>query len=971
MATATVTLGLAVTTATFSNLPSSLPSGTVGVPYGPVTFIASGGTAPYTFSANNTLPNGLIISVGGGVLSGTPVPGSQGTYAPSFGVKDANGISAATGPIPLAINPALIIQSLQITSLIPNSAVAGGPTFTLRVNGAGFGSGAVVQWNGSPLSTSFVSATQLTATVPASLITGAGTVTITVVSAGLTSNGLIFIISGAFLSFCDLNGDGVVNSIDVQLAGNQALGIAPCTNGDLNRDGVCNVLDVQLVTNAALGLGCRVGPGGPTTINSLTPAMVNAGSQRFTLTVDGTDFFQGGTQAAVVLWNGSPLATTFIDATQFAAQLTASVPANLISTAGTATVTVISGGMTSNGASVTIAAGLAISSLSPSPTTAGGPTFTLTVNGTGFALGAVVQWNGSPLSTTFVSSTQLTASVPGSLITTAGTATVTVTSGGVTSSGSTFTIAAGPVISTLSPTATTAGGLTFTLTVNGTGFASGAVVQWNGSPLSTSFVSATQLTATVPSSLIITAGTATVTVVSGGATSIGSTFTIAAGPVISTLSPNSTAAGGPAFTLTVNGTGFASGAVVQWNGSPLSTTFVSSTQLTASVPASLIAAQGTATVTVTSGSVTSNGLSLTIANGLVISSLSPNAATAGGPTFTLTVNGTGFGSGAVVQWNGSPLSTTFVSATQLTASVPASLITTAGTATVAVTSGGVTSSGSTFTIASAVTLAIIATSLPRGLINVPYPATALQAQGGTGPYRWTAAGLPVGLTLNAAGVFSGTPTTAGTSNVTITVTDTLGQSSPPANFTLTIAPPITISALSLGTVSASADQHTVVLSLSNPPPSQITGTLSLDFALDPSVTNVPSGYRDPAAVFSNGQTSLAFTVDANSNLANMFDHFTTVRSGYGPGGRSDNHPRKCPNFKCHAAGAQLQGATVTVPFNGLDQTQWFGTPGSRQYGGNVFLQIPFAYTGDPAALGSVTVTLTNSKGPSAPVSGGR
>jgi hypothetical protein len=62
--------------------------------------------------------------------------------------------------------------------------------------------------------------------------------------------------------------------------------------------------------------------------------------------------------------------------------------------------------------------------------------------------------------------------------------------------------------------------------------------------------------------------------------------------------PGSTAPGGASFTLTVNGAGFVSASVVKWNGTALTTTFVSSAQLTAAVPAGNIAAAGTATITV-------------------------------------------------------------------------------------------------------------------------------------------------------------------------------------------------------------------------------------------------------------------------------------------------------------------------------------------------------------------------------------
>ena len=73
------------------------------------------------------------------------------------------------------------------------------------------------------------------------------------------------------------------------------------------------------------------------------------------------------------------------------------------------------------------------------------------------------------------------------------------------------------------------------------------------------------------------------------------------------LFPGQKAPGSPAFTLTVYGSGFSADAVVNWNGSPLATTFKTSEELQASVPASNVAKAQTAFVTVTNGSgVTSN-----------------------------------------------------------------------------------------------------------------------------------------------------------------------------------------------------------------------------------------------------------------------------------------------------------------------------------------------------------------------------
>jgi len=64
-------------------------------------------------------------------------------------------------------------------------------------------------------------------------------------------------------SACDLNSDGSVNAVDVQLVIDQVLGTLACTNGDLDGDGRCDVADVQRIVNAVLGGGCIVGSGTP------------------------------------------------------------------------------------------------------------------------------------------------------------------------------------------------------------------------------------------------------------------------------------------------------------------------------------------------------------------------------------------------------------------------------------------------------------------------------------------------------------------------------------------------------------------------------------------------------------------------------------------------------------------------------------------------------------------------------------
>jgi hypothetical protein len=89
--------------------------------------------------------------------------------------------------------------------------------------------------------------------------------------------------------------------------------------------------------------------------------------------------------------------------------------------------------------------------------------------------------------------------------------------------------------------------------------------------------------------------------ITGASTSIKVSAAVPPSPVPFANQPLSPAAGAPGtagFTLTVNGTGFVSGSNVNWNGSALTTTFVSDSKLTANVLASDIATASTASVTV-------------------------------------------------------------------------------------------------------------------------------------------------------------------------------------------------------------------------------------------------------------------------------------------------------------------------------------------------------------------------------------
>lgn len=266
-----------------------------------------------------------------------------------------------------------------------------------------------------------------------------------------------------------------------------------------------------------------------------------------------------------------------------------------------------------------------------------------------------------------------------------------------------------PVASLLTPSTVVAGSAGFTLTVSGTNFAPASSVLWNGQARATTYVSDTTLTAQINASDVASIGSSYVSVsnaASGGGVSYTVPFSATAPvPVLASLSPASAAVGGSAYTMTVNGSGFDTTAEASWNGSLHQTTYVSASKLTVLVAAADIAAAGTFPVTVSNQWGTgpaSNALNVTVATApLALSALVPAFVAAGGPGYVETVIGTGFDATSVVQWNGSPRTTTFVSTTQLKAQVSAADIAAVGTASLKVVNTGVnagTSGAQTLTL---------------------------------------------------------------------------------------------------------------------------------------------------------------------------------------------------------------------------------------------------------------------------------
>ena len=185
-----------------------------------------------------------------------------------------------------------------ITTISPNSAVAGGAAFTLTINGTNFVASSMVKFGGSAPATTFVNSTQLTAAIPAASIASTGTPAVTVTN--------------------------------------------PAPGG-----GTSNAINFTVTSSAST----------VPTISFLSPSCVPAGEQFVDsvdnqLTVVGQNFVPG----SVVRWNGSDRPTAFDENVVLTAQISASD----IAAAGTAAVTVFNpgpGGATSNTSTFTITTG--------------------------------------------------------------------------------------------------------------------------------------------------------------------------------------------------------------------------------------------------------------------------------------------------------------------------------------------------------------------------------------------------------------------------------------------------------------------------------------------------------------------------------------------------------------------------------------------------------------------------------------
>jgi hypothetical protein len=807
------------------------PSGTVGVAY-VAPLQASGGTLPYTWSvASGTIPPGLTLSAATGVISG--VPTTQGTFTFTAQVQDAAG-AKAVAPFSITINSAASTLGITVTTLptgtvnVPYSSsigVSGGtaPYICSIVSGAlpaGLSLAANCVVSGTPTvagsTTVVIKATDSsnptqTVTTPVTLTINPPALTIAVTS---LPSGVVAVPYSATIGV----GGGTAPYVCTITSGTLPAGLALSANclvsGTPTVAGTSNV--VVRVTDASNPAQAVSGPvsitilpaGLSLTVTSLPSGMVAVpysatigvagGTAPYVCTITSGTLPAGLALSANCLVSGTP---TVAGTSNLVVRATdSSNPAQ--ATSGPVSITILPSGLS-----------IAVATL-PSGTVAVPYSATIPVTG-GTAPYACTITSGTLPAGLALSANCLVSGTP----TVAGTANLVVRA---TDSSNPAQTVSGPVSLTIAPA-----GLSLTVTSLPNGMVAVPYSATIGVAGGTAPYACAITSGTLPAGLALSAnclvsGTPTVAgtanLVVRATDSSNPTETVS-GPVTLTITPAAlqiTVASLPNGTVAVP---YSSTIPVTGGTAPYACTITSGTLPAGLALSANCLVSGTPTVAGTSSLVViatdsssptktvSAPVTLTInpaALVIAVTSL-PNGKVAVPYSATIGVTG-GTGPYFCTITSGVLPAGLALSGNCLVSGTP----TVAGTANLVVratdSSNPIeTTSGPVSLTITPATLSLATTSLPNGVVGIPYSST-IGVLGGTAPYACTITSgvLPAGLALSANCLVSGTPTVAGTANLVVNATDSsspTGTVSGPVSLTITPAPlTISVSNLPNGTV---------------------------------------------------------------------------------------------------------------------------------------------------------------------------
>ncbi|MBZ5594121.1 MAG: Ig domain-containing protein [Acidobacteriia bacterium] len=799
----------------------SLPDADVGVAY-PGHQLASGGTPPYSWTFTGTPPGWLSFNTDGSV-SASGLPDAVGTFSFSAGVTDSSTPTPLTSnnqAFSITVNAALAITLASLPAgqqgaAYPSTSLAatgGTGSYTWSVFSGSLPTGLTLGANGSissgpptaagtfgftaQVADGITTARQgfsitinppappppsvTTTTVPQGEVTAPYSKTLT--ETGGTGPAFAWSLaggSGPLPNGVSLSSAGVIGGTPTQ-AGTFPFSVQ--VTDSLSVTSAPQSLTLTVIAGPGINTGATL-PSGPASVSYSQTLSASGGTGTgFTWTITAGTLPFGLSLSAGGAITGGPTATgTF----HFTAKVTDS-----------------GGGSASRAFSLTITAGLTITTPSPLPPGEATAPYSQTLSAAGGTNTGFV-WtvtSGSP---------PPGLSLVGNAITGAPTTTglfaftVKVTDSGSGSASQVFflNITPGPSITTISPLPSGEATVQYSQSLSASGGTNTGFV-W------------TLTAGSLPSGLSLAAGgvifgaaavtgafhfTIQVTDSGGGNASQPFTLNILGGPSISTSATLPQGEVGAAYSQTLAATG-GSGAGFVWSLAGTSSLpgglSLSGGGVLSGTPT--IAALGTSSFTVqvtdSANGTATQVMSLTIIAGPTITTAPtlPNG-TVGVPFTTVTLAA----SGGTVPYTWSitagflPQGLTLNGNAGTISGIPAASGTSGFTIQVIDAKGVTATKGLSIVIAAGLTITT-APGLPSATIGVPYSAS-VSAAGGTPDYTWsvTTGSLPSGLTFSSTGSISGTPATAGTFQFTVQVTDSASVSAT-KQFTLTVAQTLAI-----------------------------------------------------------------------------------------------------------------------------------------------------------------------------------
>ena len=628
-----------------------------------------------------------------------PIVVTGGTIAIQF--------TKSGGVRPPLVNALAIVSSgsssPSLTSITPNNGIQGA-VVPVTLAGSNLTGATINPPTGITVSGVTVTSTSITATFTISSTAPTGPQNVTVTAGGVTSSPVVFTVNPApALTSITPNNGMQGGTVSVTLAGSNLTGATINPPTGITVSGVT-------VTASSVTATFTISSTAPTGAQSVSVTAGGVTSNAVTFTVNPGPSLtsitpNNGTQGAVVSVTlaGSNLSGASINAptgitvsgvTPTLTSISATFTISSTAPTGPQSVTVTSGGVTSNSVTFTVNPAPSLTSITPNTGTQGG-TVGVTLAGSNLTGATINAPTGITVSGVTVTASSITATFTIAGTAPTGAQSVTVTAAGGTSNPVTFTVNPAPSLTSITPDNGNQGAVV-PVTIAGSNLTGATINAPTGITVSAVTVTASSITATFTISSTAPTGAQSVTVTAGGVTSSAVTFTVNPAPALTSITPNN-GTQGTAVGVTIAGTNLTGATINALTAITVSGVTVTSTSITATFTISGTAPTGPQSVTVTAGGVTSNAVTFTVNPAPALTSITPNNGTQG-TAVGVTIAGLNLTGATINAPTGITVSGVTVTASSITATFTIAGTAPTGPQSVTVTAGGVTSNAVTFTV---------------------------------------------------------------------------------------------------------------------------------------------------------------------------------------------------------------------------------------------------------------------------------